>query len=133
MKVTRAPTRCPRRSASSSSSRISGAAAGRARAISSAARRTSSRSVVSNSTPATRSAITAADNADRKNRAWKPGRYGTALIASRMRIDQLVAELLDRHQPFGQRRQFLAQAPYVDVDGAGAAGVAIAPDVGEEH
>ena len=29
--------------------------------------------------------------------------------------------------------QFLAQAPDVDVDGARAAGIAVAPDVGQEH
>ena len=59
-------------------------------------------------------------------------RHGSGLSAGRL-LEQLVAELLDGDERVGERRQLLAQPPHVDVHRARAAGVAIAPDVGEQH
>src|SRR5688572_21033710 len=48
-------------------------------------------------------------------------------------FDQLVAELLHRLDRVGEHRQLFAEAPDMDVHGARAAGVLVAPHVGEEH
>ena len=44
-----------------------------------------------------------------------------------------VAELLDRHDGVGEERQLLAQPADVHVDRARAAGVLVAPDVGQQQ
>ena len=67
-----------------------------------------------------------------KARPWPSQSPVTGGRLQRRRIDQLVAELLDRDERVGEQRQLLAQPPHVDVDGPRAAGVAIAPDVGQQ-
>src|SRR5207237_8793327 len=126
MKATPAPSNAPIRSAPSSSSATvaSGAvfdsrsAASRAPATSVSSLRASScrRIVVAKIAPATTSAISAADTADRKNVVWNVARKRGAMLLRRgRRIDQLVAELLHGHEPVDQDRQLLAPAAHVDV------------------
>ena len=129
------PVSAPRRSASASSSG-SGERRRACAASRSAARRAwatsvapissliSDRIIAAKSAPATTSAITAELSAARKNLVWK--------VSDHVRVDELVSELFDRDERFGQQRQLFAQAAHVDVDGARAAGVAIAPDLFEQ-
>src|SRR5438067_185808 len=144
MKVTRPPIRSPRRSASSSDSRTlaigpardSRSAASRASAtsVSSIRRSICRRTVVANSVPATASAMTDAASAATKNFAWKVARKSGGMRSGGWRrIGELVAELLDGQQAVGEDRQLFPQPADVDVDGPRAAGVAVAPDVGEQH
>ena len=59
------------------------------------------------------------------------GRGGSRNVTATVR--ELVAELLDRLDRVGEHRQLFAQPPDVDVDGARAAGVVVAPDVGQQQ
>ena len=94
------------------------------------------RIAVAKSAPATASAMTA--DAARRGRAWSESwphrvRHQRRFAFTGAGLEQLVAELLDRHERVGEQRQLLAQPPHVDVDRARAAGVAVAPDVGQQH
>src|SRR5437667_6847809 len=147
MKVTRAPSSAPIRSASGSSAAALVAVAGIAlRASSSAVSRASATSVSSirasvrrcidcaNSTPATTRAMIVDESAERSNFARKLTVIAHQLcVVSRGRVEELVAELLHRHQRVGQQRQLLAKPPHVHVDGPRAAGVSVPPHVGEQH
>src|SRR3954452_11881758 len=146
MKVTRAVSSAPMRSASTSSARaapVPSLLAG-ARARSSAASWASAFSVCSTRafvwrcivsakrTPATTRARSAVDSAARNSLVWKEDR-GTSLDTARRHVEQAVAELLDRNQRAFEHGQLFAYSAHVDVDGTGAASVFVAPDVGEQQ
>ena len=144
MKVTRAPSSAPIRSASPSSSG-SGASAGIAPEQIRRQPRLGDQRVLDPLIDllAHRGREQQARDRERDDRGARAPRRriwsGTSCAAPRRhrchrrRIDELVAELLHGDQAVGERGQFLAQAPDVDVDGARAAGIAVAPDVGQEH
>src|SRR4051812_19533299 len=144
MKVTRASISDPRRSASSSSSPT--LASGTPRASRSAVILASATSVLSirasicrriavaKRMPATASASSAAESAAKKNFVWNVARVRNgAGVTSGDSLDQLVAELLHGREPLGEHGKLFAKAPHVHVHRARAAGVAIAPDVGQQE
>src|SRR5215217_7474197 len=81
----------------------------------------------------------AAPRAAARARRWprsppSPPAYRSALsFQRRSSIFEPVAELLDRDDRVRQQRELLAKPPDVNVDGARAAGVLVAPHVAEEQ
>ena len=81
-------------------------------------------------------AATASATADASSDARTGGLGRSSRVPGAARVPestQLVAELLDGLDGVGEDRQLLAQPPDVDVDGACAAGVPVAPHVGQQQ
>src|SRR5688572_4650553 len=143
IKVTRLALYWPRRSASASSDASSNAVADEMRWATSRASsmrrlamaiRCRSRTCQDSSRAATISETPAAPIAAMKTFVRKRVRtFARSGLRLGLVRDQLVAELLDRHESIDKHRQLLAQPAHMDVHRARAAGIAIPPHVAKQQ